>query len=90
MEYHRMINLLDNTKNHPLKLKTKIWVEVNDNTRGAYNTNSRTKFKIIMLKSSLFDYSDAYILVKGAITTGGQSAEAAAIAADSKNKKVKL
>ena len=30
-----------------------------------YNANSQIKFKTTMLKSSLCDYSDAYILVKG-------------------------
>ena len=33
-----------------------------------YSTNSQIKFKISMLRSSLCDYSDAYILVKGIIT----------------------
>ena len=32
------------------------------------NTNSQTKFKASMLKSSLCDYSAAYILVKETIT----------------------
>ena len=30
--------------------------------------NSQIKFKTSMLKSSVFDYSDAYILVGGTIT----------------------
>ena len=33
-----------------------------------YNENKSIRFKIPMLKSSLCDYSDAYILVKGTIT----------------------
>ena len=33
-----------------------------------YNTNSRIKFKTSMLRSSLCDCSDAYILVKGTIS----------------------
>ena len=40
-----------------------------------YNTNGQTKFKTSMLKSSLCDYGDAYILVKADISiealTGG-------------------
>ena len=36
-------------------------------SRGAYNINSRIKFKTTFLKSNLCDYSDAYILVKGTI-----------------------
>ena len=30
MEYQKMINLLDNTPNHPFKFNTKNWVEIND------------------------------------------------------------
>ena len=43
----------------------------NDNARGAYNTNSQIRFKTVTLKSSLRDYSNAYILVKGTITVAG-------------------
>ena len=33
MEYQKMINLLDNTPNQPTKLRTKNWVEINDDSR---------------------------------------------------------
>ena len=33
-----------------------------------YNTNSDIRLKTTMLKSSLCDYSDAYILFKGRVT----------------------
>ena len=39
-----------------------------------------------MLKSSLYDYSDPYILVSGTITVFGAGADDAAIAADRNNK----
>ena len=65
MEYQKIANLLDDASNQPSKLKTKNWVETNDESRGTYNVNSQMKFKTNMLKSSLCDYSDAYILVKG-------------------------
>ena len=39
-----------------------------------YNTNSQIKFKALMLRSSLFDYSDAYILVGGTITPAALAA----------------
>ena len=39
-----------------------------------------------MLKSSLYDYSDAYILVKGTITITGAGADAAARQADERDK----
>ena len=46
-------------------MKQKKYVEKNDESRGTYNSNSQIKFKNSMLRSSLCDYSDAYILVKG-------------------------
>ena len=33
-----------------------------------FNSNSQIKFKTLVLKSSLYDYSDAYILVNATIT----------------------
>ena len=63
MKYQKIINLLDNTPNQPTKLMTKNWVEINDDARGTYNTNSQIKFKTSMLKSGLCDYSGAYIVV---------------------------
>ena len=68
MEYQKIINLLDNTHNQPPKFRTKIWVKINDYSRGTYNTNSQIKFKTSMLKSSLRDYKNAYILVKEIVT----------------------
>ena len=65
MEYQKIINLLDNASNQPSKFKTKNWVEINDESRRLYNVNSQIKFKTTTLKSSLCDYSDAHILVKG-------------------------
>ena len=46
------------------------------------------KFKTAMLKSSLCDYSDAYILVKRTITITGAGADAAARQADERNQGV--
>ena len=86
MEYQKMINLLDNTSNQPSKFRTKKWVEINDESRGTYNINSQIKFKTRMLKSSLCDYSDAYILVRGTITVPNTAAADAD--ANNTNKKV--
>ena len=41
-----------------------------------------------MLKSSLYDYSDAYIIVKGKIAITGRGADAAARQADKRDKGV--
>ena len=59
---------MDNTSNQPSKFRTKNWVEINDNSRGTYNTNSHIKLKTSMVKSILCDYSDVCTLVKGRIT----------------------
>ena len=40
MEYQKIIILLDNTPNRPAKFRIKNWVEINDDVRGTYNTNS--------------------------------------------------
>ena len=87
MEYQKIANLIDdNMLNQPSKFRTRNWIEINDESRGAYNVNSQIKFKTTMLKSSLCDYSDAYIPVKGTITVNNTSAQGAA--ANNTNKKV--
>ena len=68
MKHEKIMNLLDNASNQPSKFRTKNWVEMNDESRGTYNTNSQIKFKTTMLKSSLCDNSDVYTLVKVIIT----------------------
>ena len=68
MKYQKIINLLDITPNQPTKFRAKSWVKINDNSRGTYSTNSQIKFKTSLLRSSLFDSSDAYMLASGTIT----------------------
>ena len=88
MEYQKIANLIDDdTLNQPSKFRTRNCVEINDESRGAYNINSQIKFETTMSKSSLCDYSDAYILVKGTITVNNTAAQGAA-AANNTNKKV--
>ena len=86
MEYQKIANLIDDASNQPSKFKAKNWVEINDDSRGTYNFNSQIKFKTTVLKSSLWDYSDACILVKGAITVDNTAAVVAE--ASNNNKKV--
>ena len=88
MEYQKIANLIDDTPNQPSKFRTRNWVEINDESRGAYNFNSQIKFKTTMLKSSLCNYSDAYILVKGKITIAGAGNDVTARQADERNKGV--
>ena len=59
---------------------------MNDESRGTYNVNSQIKSRTTMLKSSLCDYSDAYILVKGTITVNNTAAAGGAV--NNPNKKV--
>ena len=60
--------MLDNTPDQLSKFKTKNWFEINGQSTGVYNTNSGIKFKTTMLKPSLCEYSDAYILDNVRIT----------------------
>ena len=50
---------------------TKKWVEVHDQSGSAddrYKPSRQIRFKTSMLRSDLFDFTDAYIVVKGTIT----------------------
>ena len=88
MENQKIINLLDNTPNQPTKSRSKNWVKINDDARGMYNTNNQIKFKTSMLKSSLGNYSDVYILVSWTITITGEGDNDAAKRADERNEGV--
>ena len=61
-------NFLDNKGNQPSKFRMKNWDRINNDSRGTYNTNSQTKFKTTMFKSSLCQFSGSYILVSGSTT----------------------
>ena len=86
MEYQKIANLLNDGSSKPSKFKTRNWVEINDEARGTYSPNKQIKFKTSMLRSSLCDYSDAYILVKGNIAVNNTAAAGAA--ANNTNEKV--
>ena len=86
MEYQKIANLIEDTSNQPSKFRTRNWVEINDESRGTYNVGSQIKFKTTMLKSSLCNYSDAYILVKGNISVNATAADDSN--ANNTNKKV--
>ena len=78
MEYQKIANLLNEASNKQSKFRTRNWVEINDGIRGAYSPNKQIRFKTAMLRSSLCDYSDAYILVKGNISVNDTAAASAA------------
>ena len=70
MEHHKTNNLLlsEDNENEVLSIfVTREYVRINS-LLNTYNENKSIRFKTPMLRSSLFDYSDAYILVKGTIT----------------------
>ena len=83
MDYQKIANFLDSALNQPSRLRTKNWVEIIDDLR---KLNKQIRFKTTMLRSSLCDYSDAYILVKSSITVNN-TADAGATA-NKTNKKV--
>ena len=86
MEYQKIVNLLNDESYQPSKFRTRNWVEINDEATGTYSTDKQIKLKTSVLRSSLCDYSDAYILVKGNITVNNTAADGAA--ANNTNKKV--
>ena len=65
MEYQKIMNLLDDIMNQPSKFRTRNWVEINDESKGKYNSN--IKFKTSMTRSNSCNYSDPYILAKGCV-----------------------
>ena len=60
--------------NQPSKFITRNWVEINDESQGVYNDhnennntdpdNNNIKLKTSMIRSGLYNYSDAYILAQ--------------------------
>ena len=65
MEHHKISKLL----NDPTvsKFVTRKWIEINDLSGSQYFVNKNVQFKTLMLKTDLGDYSDVYIVIKGAI-----------------------
>ena len=78
MEYLKIANLLNDDSNQPSKFRTRNWIEINDEARSTYSPNKQIIFKTSMLRSSLCDYSDEYILVKGNITVNNTAGTGAA------------
>ena len=61
-------NAVENIPDQLFTIRTKHWVEINDEWRRKYNTKSQIKFKTPMLQFSLCDYNDTNIHVKEIIT----------------------
>ena len=80
--------MLDNTQNELSNFRTRNWVKINDESQGTYKDSNKIKFKTSMIRSNLFDYCDAYILVSGTITFDGKGDSDVAKWSDERNKPV--
>ena len=54
MEYQKIINLLDDTRNQPSKFRTRSWIEINDESKERCD-NSNIRFKKYSIRSNLCD-----------------------------------
>ena len=71
IEFQKISNFLDITSDNKdlPRFVTQKWIEVYDQSKGSYDINKEITIKTSMLRSDLCDYSNAYIVVKGTITT---------------------
>ena len=68
METQKIVNLLNGSDNENSKFATKKWYIIDNESKGNYSHENPTTFLTKSIESSLYDYSDAYILVTGNIT----------------------
>ena len=74
METQKIINLLNDSSNEESKFATKKWYVIDSQTtKGKYKQGDTIKFETKTIKSSLCDYSDAFILVTGNIAVDANS-----------------
>ena len=74
METQKIINLLNDSSNEESKFATKKWYVIDSHTtKGKYKQGDVIKFETETIKSSLCDYSDAFILVTGNITVAANN-----------------
>ena len=79
METEKIANLLGYADNESSKFATRKWYVISGQNNAVYgegNENDITvKFETQVIKSSLCNYSDAYILVTRNITAAGNNAD---------------
>ena len=69
METQKIITLLNDSSNEEYRFATKKqYVIDNQTAKDNYNKNNSIRFETEIIKSSLCNYSDGYILVTGNIT----------------------
>ena len=74
MEIQKIVNLLNSSDNENSKFATKKWYIIDSESNGNCSKDEEINFLTRSIKSSLCDYSDAYILVTGNINvTGGDN-----------------
>ena len=74
METQKIINLLNDSSNEESKFATKKWYVIDSQTtKGKYKQGDTIKFEREIIKSSLCDYSDAFISVTGNITVAADN-----------------
>ena len=74
-----------NDTNQPSKFRVRNWVKIKDDIHGTCGTGNLITFNTSMTRSSLCNYSDAYIHVKQTITIPNTAA--ALVVANNANKK---
>ena len=74
METQKTVNLLSDASNEESKFVTKNWYVIDSQTaKDKYNPNNAIKIETETIKSSLCNYSDAFILVTGDITVAADN-----------------
>ena len=68
METQKIVNLLNGSDNENSKFATKKWYVIDSESKSNYSHPDPIKLLTKSKESSLCDYSDAYILVRGNIT----------------------
>ena len=71
MEHDKISKLLSDSTIS--KFCDKKWIKVNDLSSGQYSYSKNIRFKSLMLRSDLCDYSHAYVVVKGRISVRGNN-----------------
>ena len=69
METQKIVSLLNSPDNYSARFATKKWYIIDIESDGNYSKDEEIKFLTRSIESSLCNYSDAYILVTGNITT---------------------
>ena len=67
MKAQKIVNLLNSSENEYSKFSTKKQCIIDSETKGNYSHHDPIKFLTRSIESSLYDYSDAHILVTGDI-----------------------